>query len=337
MIQLDGSDGGGQILRTALSLSMLTGQPFRMVRIRGRRRKPGLRRQHLTCVRAAVEISGGAADGDELNATELVFQPGPVRAGDYCFRIGTAGSTTLLAQCLLPALWSAGGPSSLRLEGGTHNPLAPSADFLARVFLPQIARMGLRAEVEVEKPGFAPAGGGVLLVRTPGDGQARPLELLERGEPGERRIDCLIAHIDDSVAERELKAARRALDWPEACCAARRIDEASGSGNILEIEQAFANVTERVSGHGALGRSSERVARGAAKAMRDYLDSGAAAGLHLADQLLLPLALAGGGGIVTLGETEHIRTQIATLEAFLDLRFEVAPEGSCVRVSVGPA
>ncbi|OYV06181.1 MAG: RNA 3'-phosphate cyclase, partial [Verrucomicrobiales bacterium VVV1] len=159
-IQLDGGEGGGQMLRTALSLAMITGQPFRMVRIRGKRQRPGLMRQHLTCVNAACAVSGGTADGAEIGSTELVFRAGKVRGGVYDFAIGTAGSTGLLFQTLLPALLLADASSTLRLSGGTHNPMAPPFEFLDRVFLPAIRRMGAVASIRLIESGFAPAGGG---------------------------------------------------------------------------------------------------------------------------------------------------------------------------------
>jgi len=339
LIQLDGADGGGQILRTALSLSMITGQGFRIVNIRGKRKKGGLKRQHLTCVRAAVAISEGSADGAELDSQELVFQPGEVRGGAYRFAIGTAGSTSLLAQTLLPALWFAPTSSTLHLEGGTHNPMAPSADFLRRVFLPQVAKMGAATELSVVRHGFVPAGGGLLEIHVPaGVSELRPLHLRERGaplEPQARRIDCTLAHIDNKVAEREIKAACKQLEWPDECARLHRADESSGPGNILEIEHAFEHVTERVAAHGSIGLSSEKVAKRAANAIRNYLDSGVTVGLHLADQLLLPMALAGAGSFTTMGETNHIRTNMRTIRSFVDLTFEVEPLETGVRISAG--
>jgi RNA 3'-terminal phosphate cyclase (ATP) len=136
-----------------------------MTNIRGKRPRPGLMRQHLTCVKAACEISGGTADGAEIGSTELVFRAGKIRAGDYHFAIGTAGSTGLLFQTLLPALWQAAGPSTLKLEGGTHNPLAPPFDFLDRVFLPALKKASVEASITLHTAGFAPAGGGVVECR----------------------------------------------------------------------------------------------------------------------------------------------------------------------------
>ena len=180
MLTIDGrnGEGGGQVLRTALSLSVALGQPVRVTHVRGKRAKPGLLRQHLTALRAAAEISAGTAVG-ELGGSEIELRPGPVRAGAYEFRIGSAGSTLLVLQTVLPPLLLAGGPSTLVLEGGTHNPLAPPFEFVARAFAPLLARLGARLELELVRPGFHPAGGGVLCARITPPVRAMPLELLE--------------------------------------------------------------------------------------------------------------------------------------------------------------
>src|SRR6185295_18962730 len=159
MLKLDGSvgEGGGQILRTALALSALTGQPFQIDRIRAQRRKPGLMRQHLTAVRAAAEVCQATVAGDSLGSMALSFVPGAVKAGSYSFAVGTAGSATLVLQTVLPPLLVAAGPSTLTIEGGTHNPLAPPFDFLERSFLPLVARMGPQFEARLERWGFYPA------------------------------------------------------------------------------------------------------------------------------------------------------------------------------------
>src|SRR6476620_518674 len=164
VITIDGSvgEGGGQIIRNSLALSLVTGQPFRIVNIRAGRKKPGLLRQHLTAVQAANQIGDAAVDGAEMGSGEVVFRPEGIRAGDYRFAIGTAGSTTLVLQTILPALILAGAPSHLTLEGGTHNPLAPPFDFLAQTFLPHLARFGPTVTATLARPGFFPAGGGRL-------------------------------------------------------------------------------------------------------------------------------------------------------------------------------
>ena len=164
MLTIDGSrgEGGGQILRTSLGLSLVTGRAFRIVRIRAGRAKPGLRHQHRTAVQAAARVGNAEVEGAEVGSMELTFVPGAVAAGEYEFSVGTAGSAALVLQAVLPALLTASQPSRLKLEGGTHNPFAPPFDFLAKTFLPIVNRMGPRVTAELERPGFYPAGGGEM-------------------------------------------------------------------------------------------------------------------------------------------------------------------------------
>ena len=198
MIEINGKEGGGQVLRSALSLSMVTGQAFRMTNIRGGRRKPGLMRQHLTCTKASAEISRARTVGAELGSTELEFVPGAVQAGEYNFAIGSAGSTTLVFQTLLPALMLAEKSSSLRIEGGTHNPLAPSADYLTKVFLPAAKKLGASAEVDCDRVGFAPAGGGVLVADiTPS--KLMEGNFLERGVLVRRELSAMVANLSGEI------------------------------------------------------------------------------------------------------------------------------------------
>src|SRR5512133_1574470 len=181
MITIDGSmgEGGGQVLRTSLGLSLVTGQPFRIDNIRAGRPRPGLMRQHLAAVRAAAQISSAKVAGDEIGSRGLSFEPGPVRPGDYAFAIGTAGSATLVLQTVLPALMTASGPSRLKLQGGTHNPWAPPFDFLAKALLPLLGRMGPTIAAELIRPGFYPAGGGEFVVTIQPTPRLGPLELVE--------------------------------------------------------------------------------------------------------------------------------------------------------------
>ncbi|EBB9800321.1 RNA 3'-phosphate cyclase, partial [Salmonella enterica subsp. enterica serovar Typhimurium var. 5-] len=184
IIALDGAqgEGGGQILRSALSLSMITGQPFEMSGIRAGRAKPGLLRQHLTAVRAATEICGAQVNGDELGSQQLRFTPGPIRGGEYRFAIGSAGSCMLVLQTVLPALWFADGSSRVEVHGGTHNQAAPSADFICRVWEPLLARMGISQRTTLIKHGFYPAGGGAAATVVEPAASLRGLTLISRGE-----------------------------------------------------------------------------------------------------------------------------------------------------------
>lgn len=326
MLTLSGQNGGGQILRSALTLSMITGQPFRLTKIRGGRPKPGLARQHLTCVKAAAEICDGAVDGAEMGSTEIIFHPGKVTGGNYEFAIGTAGSTTLLAQTLLPALWQAENNSSLILQGGTHNPMAPPMNFLERAYLRALKKMGVSIHSELTRFGFVPAGGGEIIFKMEGAQKTQPLDLLERGEEISRHIHCLCAHITGPVAEKETSALLKALDWTEDTVIIEHTQNSDSSGNILAAEIKFAHVTERVSSFGEMRKPSSQVASDVAKMIKNYLSSDAVVGRNLADQLLLPMALAGGGSILTSAPSNHVTTNIAVIESFLPVKFTVTAQ-----------
>ena len=330
MILLDGSqgEGGGQILRTALGLSLCSGQPFRIEKVRAGREKPGLLRQHLTAVTAAAAVGAAEVEGAALGSRELTFRPGKARVvgGEFAFAIGTAGSAGLVLQTILPALLTASGPSRLTLEGGTHNPFAPPFDFLARAFLPLVNRMGPRVSATLGRPGFYPAGGGKMKIAIEPCTQLRPLELLTRGEPRGRSARALVAGLARNIAERELKVVRERLGWTEEQCAVDLLPGAFGPGNALILEVASEHVTEVFSGFGQRGVASERVASVAAQEVRDYLAApGApAVGEHLADQLLIPLALAGGGAFSTVTPSRHTRTNAEVITRFLPgVRFEL--------------
>src|SRR5262245_60469773 len=207
MHTIDGSrgEGGGQILRTSLALSMITGTPVRIVNIRARRAKPGLMRQHLTAVQAAAGVSKARVEGAAVGSREIVFTPSTVTPGNHHFSIGTAGSTTLILQTVLPALILASGPSHLVLEGGTHNPMAPPFEFLDRAFLPLLRRMGPAVDVTLERAGFYPAGGGRLSVTVQPVGHLQGFDLLERGDLRNQRGIVLLANLPAHIADRELR------------------------------------------------------------------------------------------------------------------------------------
>lgn len=323
ILSISGESGGGQLLRSSLSLSLVTGQAFRMTHIRGKRPKPGLMRQHLTCVKAAAEVSGAAVGGAEMGSTELVFRPGKVTAGDRHFTIGSGGSTTLVLQTLLPALLYADAVSRLRIEGGTHNPLAPPFEFLAECYLPVLHKMGARSSVELTRPGFMQAGGGLLQAEIHPIKKWKKLNLTERGEPVETFGRVLHAHLAAEIAKREIAVARGILEWPEEHFVLRHARDSPGPGNAILLGARFANVCEISSGIAQMGKSAEAVATGAARGLRGYLASTAPVGAHLADQLLLPMALAGGGVFHTVSITDHTRTNMALIEQFLPVRFTV--------------
>jgi RNA 3'-terminal phosphate cyclase (ATP) len=320
MITIDGSqgEGGGQILRTALTLSMVTGKPFTIENIRARRAKPGLMRQHLTCVKAAAEISGADHDGAEVGSARLSFWPKQARAGAYSFAVGTAGSTTLVLQTVLPALMLLDAPSSVTVTGGTHNQMAPSFDFLDQAFLPLMRRMGYDVHASLMRRGFYPAGGGEIQLSVGPRQTAETMVLMEAGQRLRQEARAIVANLPYSIAEREAEAFRAAMNWPLDSCLAREDAKAPGPGNVLIASLVQENVTEVFTGFGRQGVTAERVAHDLAAEVKAYLKAGMPVGEHLADQLLLPMALGAGGMFVTSRPTEHFRTNMRTIGAFVD-------------------
>jgi RNA 3'-terminal phosphate cyclase (ATP) len=343
MIELDGStgEGGGQILRTALALSMCTGQPISIARIRAKRPKPGLMRQHLTCVHAATAVCGAKVEGAELGSQTLVFEPGAVRAGDYSFNVGTAGSCTLVLQTVLPALMLAPEPSRVSLSGGTHNPMAPPFHFLERSFAPLLRRLGLSLELELRRHGFYPAGGGEISAHVrPAAAGLTPFDITDRGSLREEYAECLVPALPHSVAVRELAVLGRALGWSAGQLRTPSVRQNEGPGNALMATLAYEHVSEVITSFGEKGLSAEHVAGALVKEVIAFRASEAALGPHLADQWMLPLALAvaaqGGAASFTCTEmTEHATTNIGVIEKFLRVRFAVdgMRAGSHVRVA----
>jgi RNA 3'-terminal phosphate cyclase (ATP) len=342
LLELDGStgEGGGQILRTSLALSICTGRPMAIQRIRAKRPKPGLMRQHLTCVQAAVAICGGKVEGAELGSQTLVFEPGPVRSGDYAFNVGTAGSCTLVLQTVLPALMLCAESSRVALSGGTHNPMAPPFHFLERGFAPLLRRLGVGLDLELRRLGFYPAGGGeVSALVQPAAGGLQPFDLTDRGPVQEAYAECFAPALPSSVAVRELAALARALGWSGEQLRTPAVRQNEGPGNALLATMAYAHVSEVVTVFGEKGVSAEQVAGALVKEVKAYQASEGALGQHLADQWMLPLALAvverGGAASFTCTElTEHATTNIGVIEQFLPVRFDVEPTSSSHRVRV---
>ena len=333
MIEIDGSvgEGGGQILRTSLALSMCTGQSFALNRIRAGRAKPGLMRQHLTCVNAAAEICGAEVEGAELKSQALTFTPGRVRAGDYTFNVGTAGSCTLVLQTVWPALMMADGPSRLKLCGGTHNPMAPPFHFLDRSYAPLLRKLGAKAELQLRRLGFYPAGGGEIEAFIwPAKDQLQPLDLNERGAKFESYAECFSPALPRSVARRELQQLGADLGWSDDQLREAPSRQNEGPGNALLATLAYEHVCEVVTGFGEKGVSAEQVARDVVREVRSYQVSDAALGPHLADQWALPLALAlwrrGGTASYTCTElTPHATTNFDVVERFLPVKFTTSP------------
>jgi len=338
MIVIDGSqgEGGGQILRTSLALSLVTGQPFRMEWIRAKRRKPGLLRQHLTAVEAAKTVGCAEVEGAVLSSQTLAFRPGPVTPGNYRFAVGTAGSATLVMQTVLPALLTASGHSALTLEGGTHNPLAPPFEFLAQCLMPLIRRMGPSVELELRRHGFFPAGGGRFHARIEPSKKLSRLDLLERGPIRGRQARALVSKLPEHVGQRELAVIRDELKWREDECALEVVQHPVGPGNAVLLAIETEHVTGVFTGFGERGRPAEEVAQSAAKAAKAWLEAGVPVDEHLADQLLIAMVLAGGGSFRTTKPSLHTTTNAEIIQRFLTVPIRLEQESALTwRVTVG--
>lgn len=322
LIEIDGSAGGGQLLRTALSLSLCTGTPFTMTKIRAKRSKPGLMRQHLTAVNAAAKIGNAFVEGAELGATTLRFEPGVVTPGDYRFATGSAGSAMLVLQTVLPPLWQCDRASSLRLEGGTHNPMAPSADFLSDTFLPAVSKLGIDASLRIERPGFFPAGGGIAHVTVQPAPSLRQIELIERGARQGMSATAMLSALATNIGERELGVLMRRLHLPRDAMRVHEVCPPVGPGNVLLLRVEHESHAEVFTGHGERGITAERVAERVAEEAGHYLRSSACVGERLSDQLLLPMALAGGGAFTTHLISDHLSSNARLIEKFLPVEIE---------------
>ncbi len=297
MLVIDGShgEGGGQILRSALALALATGTAFRIEKIRAGRGKPGLLRQHLTSVEAARVIGEAEVEGAALGSRMLTFVPGEVKPGKYKFDIGSAGSTLLVIQALLPAVLVGEGWFEVVVTGGTHNPMAPTYDYVARVLAPLLRTLGAKVELVMARPGFFPEGGGkvrLMVEGLGGRGRLGRLELRERGE----------------VRGRDVVTLR----------------------NTVSVEIAAEHVTEMFSVVGERGEPVEQVAERAEADAARWLEAGVPVGEHLADQLLVPLALGQGGGFRTVAPTLHTTTQVDLLKWFLGIEVRVEEVGGGV-------
>lgn len=333
IIEIDGSqgEGGGQILRTALSLSMITGKPFRLTHIRAGRKKPGLMRQHLVCVQAAQRISNATVTGDELHSQSLYFAPQAIQAGHYDFNIGTAGSTVLVLQTLLPALMLQDQPSQISIQGGTHNPMAPTAEFVALCFLPTLQKMGIQVDFVLEQAGFFPIGGGKISATIHPWQNRQYLNLTERGPVQTINAHAAVLNLSDEIATRELAVLTQQLA-PTMCQQAYLTGISQGNTayvliNSEQHRQLFSIL-------GEMRKSAERVANDLARQVKNYLNSHAVVDEYLADQLLLPLALGKGGEFSAQCISEHTRTQAAMIQRFLDCDIVLPAPASLIAVSL---
>jgi RNA 3'-terminal phosphate cyclase (ATP) len=321
-VELDGSigEGGGQILRTSLALSLLTGKAFHLHNVRAGRKKPGLQPQHLQSVRAAAEIGQAKLRGASLGSTELSFEPGEIRGGTYRFDIGTAGATGLVLHTIyLPLMLRGGGPSEVTLIGGTHVSTSPSFHFLDATWRAYLAAMGLHLSLRLNRPGFYPRGGGMVRAFLQSCPAPRGVTLLARGKVNITGISA-VAGLDRSIARRQARRARNRLEQQGLDARVEEETWEGGPGTVLVLQLSTAPAPTVFVGLGARGRPAETVADEAVAEVTRYLAAGSAlVDAHSADQIVLPLALAEGPSQYTAAEiTLHLMTNIAVIGRFLE-------------------
>ena len=334
MIQIDGSygEGGGQIIRTAVALSAVTGTEVTISNIRINRPKPGLKAQHMTAIRTAANMTGAQVSGLKPGSTELRFSPGDISGGHYSMDIGTAGSITLLLQCLMPVASAAQEPVSLDITGGTDVAWSPPVDYMSHVLLPVLSAMGLKCSIELHRRGYYPRGGGrVTAIIHPSVLEAVDLEIEKENEP------CTVAGISHSsnlpphVAQRQADAAAEALEkagYSSSIDTRAASFPSTGSGITLWCGNTGGSAL------GKRGLPAEKVGKAAAGEIITELDSGAAVDMHLADQLIPYMGLAGGGSFTMREVSGHTRTNIWVVEQFLGVEFRIEEKKDIFKISL---
>lgn len=331
MIEIDGSygEGGGQIVRTALSLSCLFQKPFRIFNIRKNRSRPGLKPQHLTCVKAAQQITGADVSGDHQESAELVFSPGSVRSGSFSFDIGTAGSTSLVLQTLIPALAFSGHRSMVTLTGGTHVPFSPSYHYLSEVFMPFLERIGVHVKLSLDYYGFYPRGGGRIRAEILPAKRVNPLVIPERGNFRGLFGHSGVGNLPLSIAERQRSAflsRTMAVLGNLHVPAAIDVLEAStpGRGTFIDVVSMFDHAAAGFTGLGKIGRKAEAVGEEAAGEFIAYFSSGATTDRHMADQIVLYLSLCDRESFFSASAiTSHLLTNLWVISLFHEVRYSL--------------
>lgn len=326
---IDGAqgEGGGQVLRTALTLSILTKRPIEVINIRANRKKPGLLRQHLTSVLAAQAICGATTEGVQLGAQRIGFTPGDIKPGDYHFAVGTAGSTVLVCQTILPVLALANKASTVTFEGGTHNGMSPSLCCFEQSYLPLLQKMGIQCQVERSALGFYPAGGGKWKITITPPAQLSQLTLAEAASqravnPQNCELQALVSQLPRSIGEREISTAREILNWHNVAGEVTEVDS-RGPGNSFQLRITSETHTSVFEVVGEMGVSAERVAKRCAGRVKKFIRAQAAIEEQLAYQLLIPMVLAGGGSFTTPKPTLHTTTNIHVIKQFVDVDISV--------------
>lgn len=318
MLELDGSEGGGQLVRTALALSAITGEPFHMEGVRASRPNPGLAAQHLAAVETLAAVADAEVTGAELGSTSITFEPGGIEPGSYAADIGTAGSVTLLFDAVLPLATAVDGHTAVTAEGGTDVKWSPTMDWYRQVKLPLLRRHGFAAAVDVDRRGFYPEGGGSATLSI-GPSEPRSIELSERGSlEGARVYSVASADLADrDVAERQAEAAGDDLAEMDVAVVERTVGyaESRSTGSALAVRLDWGRGTSGFDALGEPGKPAEDVGGEATERVEAAVESPAAVDRHLADQLAVLVAIV-GGEVSIPAVTDHVETSLGLLDRF---------------------
>ena len=330
MIEIDGAkgEGGGQILRSALTLSLMTDRNFRIVNIRARRSKPGLRPQHLVSVKAAASVGQAQIEGAHLGSQEIAFRPSSINPGSYRFEIPTAGSTSLVMQTIFLPLSTAESPSKVEIIGGTHVPWSPSFHYLDLNWLPAMRTLGFRASLELELAGFYPQGGGLIRASVQPVRRIAPVQRIRRGDLLRVHGLSIVSNLPEGIAQRQRKrAVKRLADLACPVELGIRTLPSPGKGTHLLLQAEFESGQACYLGLGARGKPAERVADEAVDALHEFLTGEGVVDEYLADQLLLPLAFAGGDSEFRTSKiTQHLLTNAEIIHDFGAAEIEIRGE-----------
>jgi RNA 3'-terminal phosphate cyclase (ATP) len=341
---IDGSfgEGGGQILRSSLSLSLITGKPFRITKIRAGREKPGLGHQHLEAIQAAAQISGSQAEGAVLRSVELSFAPGPVAPGDYTFAVTTAGAMPLVLHTVFLPLVLSGRPSFLQFRGGTHVPWAPSYEYLSAVWQHALAACGVNIQLAIHKAGYYPQGGGEFSARLEPVARLRPLTLLARPPLQKLHLICVASNLPPHVAEREYKVVdgkAGGMGLAKYLAHTSQAYPSPGPGHLLFMQVDMGACKAGFTAIGVRGKPAETVAEEMWQEFAGYWSKEAPVDPYLADQLLLPLSFASGPSSYRVSEvSQHLLTNAHIIRLFCDVDITISgKEGEMGLVAVKPA
>lgn len=325
-------EGGGQILRTSIALAAVTRKKIKIYNVRANRKLPGLRPQHLTSIQAIAKMTNADVSGLSIGATEVYFEPNSTRGGEYSFDIGTAGSTTLILQALLPAAAFATSKTSLRIRGGTDNPLAPQVDFLSEIFLPTIAKMGVEVEFFLKRRGFYPEGGGIIEVSLSPLKALSPLHLMDFKKVKKVSGKAYSCRLPSHIVQRMAKSAKETLrtEYLDVNMVEESLsltDEACSPGQgcgIILIAETDNGALLGAHQLGRIGISAEKVGQEVAKVLLETLRTRAPVDEYLADQLVVWMSLAKGHSTIKVSSlTLHTLTAIAVCERILPVQFQV--------------